>query len=241
MLLLVLNIAFIPMFVRALRIPYSVLMPLIIVFCITGAYSLNNKVWDVGTMLVFGALGYLMKKLDYSPAAMTLALVIGPLAERALRQSLIISDAGVGIFFTRPIAAVLTSMALAAVAVPVADTGTLSVSPGQASPRRRRSRIVVLDFVGRGEEIREGVVDLLDEAHDIAPVREATADGRYGKLVPVGDVEALAGAIIPLLQGERVVDTAARDWVAGHHDLGVVASRVLALLRAAAGDSTGPG
>lgn len=78
-------------------------------------------------------------------------------------------------------------------------------------------------------------------AFDIAPVREATADGRYGKLVPVGDVEALAGAIIPLLQGERVVDTAARDWVAGHHDLGVVASRVLALLRAAAGDSTGPG
>jgi len=91
-LLLVLNIAFIPMFVRALRIPYSVLMPLIIVFCITGAYSLNNKLWDVGTMLVFGALGYLMKKLDYSPAAMTLALVIGPLAERALRQSLIISQ-----------------------------------------------------------------------------------------------------------------------------------------------------
>ena len=118
--LLVLNVAFIPMFVRALRIPYSVLMPLIIVFCITGAYSLNNKVWDVGTMLVFGALGYLMKKLDYSPAAMTLALVIGPLAERALRQSLIISDAGAGIFFTRPISAALTSLALAAVAVPVA-------------------------------------------------------------------------------------------------------------------------
>ena len=118
--LLVLNIGFIPMFVRALRIPYSVLMPLIILFCITGAYSLNNKVWDVGQMLVFGVLGYFMKKLDYSPAAMTLALVIGPLAERALRQSLIISDAGVGIFFTRPISAALTSLALAAVAVPVA-------------------------------------------------------------------------------------------------------------------------
>jgi putative tricarboxylic transport membrane protein len=118
--LLVLNIGFIPMFVRALRIPYSVLMPLIIVFCITGAYSLNNKVWDVGQMLVFGVLGYFMKKLDYSPAAMTLALVLGPLAERALRQSLIISDAGIGIFFTRPIAAVLTCLALAAVAVPAA-------------------------------------------------------------------------------------------------------------------------
>jgi putative tricarboxylic transport membrane protein len=118
--LLVLNIGFIPAFVRALRVPYSILMPLIIVFCITGAYSLNNKVWDVGQMLVFGVLGYAMKKLDYSPAAMTLALVLGPLAERSLRQALIISDAGVLILFQRPIAAVLTTLALIAVAVPAA-------------------------------------------------------------------------------------------------------------------------
>jgi putative tricarboxylic transport membrane protein len=95
-------------------------MPLIIIFCVTGAYSLNNKVWDVGVMLVFGVLGYAMKKLDYSPAALTLALVLGPLAERALRQSLIISDAGPAIFLMRPISAVLTLLAFAAVAVPAA-------------------------------------------------------------------------------------------------------------------------
>jgi putative tricarboxylic transport membrane protein len=118
--LLVLNIGFIPAFVRALRIPYGMLMPLIVVWCITGAYSLNNKLWDVGQMLVFGVLGYAMKKLDYSAAALTLALVLGPLAERALRQSLIISDAGVGIFFMRPIAAVLTCLALVVAAVPAA-------------------------------------------------------------------------------------------------------------------------
>jgi len=118
-LLVILNIGFIPLFVRALRVPYSILMPLIIVFCITGAYSLNNKVWDVGQMLVFGVLGYAMKKLDYSPAALTLALVLGPLAERALRQSMIISDDGLGIFVLRPISAVLVALALAAVAVPV--------------------------------------------------------------------------------------------------------------------------
>ena len=117
--LLVLNIGFIPLFVRALRIPYAILMPLIIVFCITGAYSLNNKAWDVGQMLVFGVLGYGMKKLDYSPAALTLALVLGQLAERSLRQSMIISDTGLLIFFTRPIAAVLTTLALLAVAVPI--------------------------------------------------------------------------------------------------------------------------
>ena len=84
--LLILSTAFIPLFVRALRVPYTILMPLIIVFCVTGAYSLKNSVWDVGQMLVFGVLGYAMKKLGYSPAALVLALVLGPLAERALRK-----------------------------------------------------------------------------------------------------------------------------------------------------------
>jgi len=119
-LLLILSTAFIPLFVRALRVPYSILMPLIIMFCITGAYSLKNSLWDVGQMLIFGVLGYFMKKLGYSPAALVLALVLGPLAERALRQSLIISDSGIGIFFMRPISGVLMALALAAVAVPVA-------------------------------------------------------------------------------------------------------------------------
>lgn len=116
--LLVMSTLFIPLFVRALRIPYSILMPLIIVFCVTGAYSLKNSLFDVGTMLVFGVAGYFMKKLGYSPAALVLALVLGPLAERALRQSLILSDAGLGIFFTRPIAATLMVAALLAMAVP---------------------------------------------------------------------------------------------------------------------------
>jgi putative tricarboxylic transport membrane protein len=130
--LVILNIAFIPVFVRALRIPYSVLMSLIIVFCITGAFAANNRVWDVGVMLAFGVLGYFMRKLDYSAAALTLALVLGPLAERALRQSLIISDAGVLIFFQRPIAAVLTSLAILAVLVPTAR-GLWALARGQRS------------------------------------------------------------------------------------------------------------
>ena len=83
-------------------------------------------------MLVFGVLGYFMKKLGYSPAALVLALVLGPLAERALRQSLIISDAGVGIFFMRPISGVLMVMALAAIAIPV-------VRALRAASRRRQT------------------------------------------------------------------------------------------------------
>jgi putative tricarboxylic transport membrane protein len=121
--LLILSTAFIPLFVRALRVPYGILMPLIVIFCVTGAYSLKNSVWDVGQMLVFGVVGYLMKKLGYSPAALVLALVLGPMAERALRQSLIISDAGMGIFFMRPISAVLMVLALTAIAVPMVKWG----------------------------------------------------------------------------------------------------------------------
>jgi putative tricarboxylic transport membrane protein len=132
--LVILNIGFIPTFVRALRIPYSVLMALIVVFCITGAYSQNNKLWDVGQMLVFGVVGYAMRKLDYSPAALTLALVLGPLAERALRQALIISDAGVLILFQRPISGVLTALAIVAVAIPVARA--LRGAFGRAAPQR---------------------------------------------------------------------------------------------------------
>jgi putative tricarboxylic transport membrane protein len=117
-LLLILSTAAIPLFVRALRIPYGILMPLIIVFCVTGAYSLKNSIFDVGQMIVFGVLGYAMRRLGYSPAALVLALVLGPMAERALRQSLIISDQGAAIFFMRPISGVLMVAAILAVVVP---------------------------------------------------------------------------------------------------------------------------
>ena len=137
--LLVLSTAFIPLFVRALRVPYGILMPIIIVFCITGAYSLKNSVFDVGQMLVFGVLGYAMKKLGYSPAALVLALVLGPLAERALRQSLIISDSGIGIFFMRPIAAVLMVAALLAVAVPALRAIAAAAAPPRGARRLRQA------------------------------------------------------------------------------------------------------
>jgi putative tricarboxylic transport membrane protein len=109
-------------------------MALIVVFCITGAYSQNNKLWDVGQMLVFGVIGYAMRKLDYSPAALTLALVLGPLAERALRQALIISDDGLLILFQRPISGVLTVLAIGAIAVPV--TRALHGALTRSAPQR---------------------------------------------------------------------------------------------------------
>src|SRR4029079_2231122 len=85
--LLVLSTAASPLFVRALRIPYGIQMPLIVVFCLTSAYSLKNSVFDIGQMVVFGVLGFAMKRLGYSPAALVLALGLGAAGGGAGRPS----------------------------------------------------------------------------------------------------------------------------------------------------------
>ncbi len=104
--LLVLNLPLIGMWVQVLKIPYKVLFPLILLFCLIGAYSVNNSTFDIGMMLVFGVLGYLMRKFKYDGAPMVLAFVLGPMFENSLRQSLLLSEGSFTIFFTRPIAAV---------------------------------------------------------------------------------------------------------------------------------------
>ena len=103
--LLALNLPLIGLWVRILRIPHSILFPLVLLFCVIGAYSENYSVIDVNMMLFFGIIGYLMRKFDYEPAPLVLAFVLGPLLETALRQSLIMSDGGFTIFFIRPISA----------------------------------------------------------------------------------------------------------------------------------------
>jgi putative tricarboxylic transport membrane protein len=103
--LLVLNLPLIGIWIRVLRIPYTVLFPFILLFCLIGSYSVNNNVGDGLVMWVFGILGYLLKKFDYEAAPLVLALVIGPMMEEALRQSLILSAGSFSIFFERPISA----------------------------------------------------------------------------------------------------------------------------------------
>jgi putative tricarboxylic transport membrane protein len=104
-LLLVLNLPLIGLWVQLLRVPYAILFPLILYICLIGAYVINNSVIDVTIMLLFGVVGYLMRKFDYEPAPMVLAYVLTPLLENALRQSLILSGGSFGIFMVRPISA----------------------------------------------------------------------------------------------------------------------------------------
>jgi putative tricarboxylic transport membrane protein len=116
--LVLLNVLLIPLFVRALRVPYAILAPAILVLCVVGAFAANNRMWDVGVMIVFGIVGVGMRALGYSPAAFITALVLGPLAENALRQSMQIAEGRALVFFSRPIALGLLAAAGLALAAP---------------------------------------------------------------------------------------------------------------------------
>ena len=117
--LLFLNLPLIGLWVQLLKVPYSILFPLIILFCLLGSYSINNSTTDVAIMLVFGVIGYLMKKVSLEAAPMVLAFVLGPMMETALRQSLIKSKGGFSIFFTRPISATCLIIAIALMVIPL--------------------------------------------------------------------------------------------------------------------------
>jgi putative tricarboxylic transport membrane protein len=117
--LLVLNLPLIGLWVKILKIPYPVLFPLILLFCLIGVYSLNNNTGEIGLMLVFGVVGYLMKKFNYEAAPLVLALVLGPMMENALRQALIMSNGSAGIFFSRPISLVIMLVVLALLILPL--------------------------------------------------------------------------------------------------------------------------
>jgi len=105
--LLALNLPLVGLFVNVLRIPYSYLYPLVIMFCVIGVYTVNNSIVDVWIMLIMGVLGYFLRKLGLDPAPLVLGLVISPTFELSLRQSLIMSNGYWTIFFTRPIALAL--------------------------------------------------------------------------------------------------------------------------------------
>jgi putative tricarboxylic transport membrane protein len=101
---LIVVVAFAPLFASVLRIPFAILMPLLIFICAMGAYAVNNRMIDIWYMMLFGIIGYFFKKLNYTMAPMLLALVLGDMAESALRQGLIMSQGSLWVFFRPPIA-----------------------------------------------------------------------------------------------------------------------------------------
>ncbi len=102
----------VPWWAAILRIPFSIIAPVIIVICAVGAYTVHNHMFDVVMMLVFGVLGYAFKKLNYPLAPLVLALVLGDMAESSFRQSMLISKGSLGVFFETALAGGITALAL---------------------------------------------------------------------------------------------------------------------------------
>lgn len=99
------------MFSKLLNTPYSYIGPLIIIFCIIGTYAIRNSMFDVYVMLIFGLLGFFLEKVNFPLVTIILGVVLGPIAESEFRRAMEMSGGDFSIFFSRPISAVLLSIA----------------------------------------------------------------------------------------------------------------------------------
>ena len=125
---MLINLAFIPAFIAILRTPFTILAPIIFVLCLVGGYAPTQSLHDIWLMLIFGVVGYLMRKLDYPLAPAVLAIVLGPLAETSMRQALIMSDGSLMIFFERPISGTIMGIAIVLFLLPAAKIYRSSIA-----------------------------------------------------------------------------------------------------------------
>jgi putative tricarboxylic transport membrane protein len=117
--LLVFNLPLVGVFASIIRTPLHFLMPLVLLLCLVGVYSINNSLLDIWLMIGFGVLGYVMKRLEVSPAPVVLALVLGPMMERSFRESMMLAGGNLSTFVTRPISATILAVGLLALAAPL--------------------------------------------------------------------------------------------------------------------------
>src|SRR5215475_224933 len=128
----------VPLFAAILRIPFSIIAPIILVFCAIGAYTVHNSTFDVVMMLVFGVIGYVLKKCNYPLAPMVLAIVLGDKAEEAFRQSLLASQGSLGIFFSNALVSSIMVLGLIALFWPMIQNRWTRLR-GSNSPARSGS------------------------------------------------------------------------------------------------------
>jgi putative tricarboxylic transport membrane protein len=116
--LLIFNLPLVGVFANIIKTPLFLLMPIVLLLCLVGVYSINNAILDVWLMIGFGLLGYVMRKLKYDSAPLVLALVLGPMMERSFREAMMISKGNLAVFVTRPISATLLAIGLVVILVP---------------------------------------------------------------------------------------------------------------------------
>jgi putative tricarboxylic transport membrane protein len=109
---LIVVLATVPLFASILRIPFSIIAPIILVICAVGAYTVHNAFADIAVMMVFGVIGYVFKKLSYPLAPLVLALVLGDMAESSFRQAMLLSQGNMSIFWANPLVGTIVTLAL---------------------------------------------------------------------------------------------------------------------------------
>jgi putative tricarboxylic transport membrane protein len=161
--LLLVNIFCIPAFASIARVPFRILAPIILVVCIVGTFTVNGSIIEVGIMLVCGVLGFFMRRYGLSPAALVIALVLGPMGEETLRQTLLISDGSWGIFLERTTSIVLLAAMAFIVLIPL------------LMPPLRRALRTRLEVMGQKRRQRTG------RPGDTAAVEGDQADGEQAE------------------------------------------------------------
>jgi putative tricarboxylic transport membrane protein len=124
----------VPLFASILRIPFSIIAPIILVICAVGAYTVHNAYMDIAVMLVFGVIGYVFKKLSYPLAPLVLALVLGDMAESGFRQAMLLSGGSLSIFWANPLVASIVTLAMIMLFWPLISMGL------EAARGRRNSK-----------------------------------------------------------------------------------------------------
>jgi putative tricarboxylic transport membrane protein len=109
---LIIVLTCVPLFAAILRVPFSIIAPVIVVICAIGAYTVHNAMLDIWFMLLFGVIGYVFKKLDYPMAPMVLALVLGDRAEDSFRQAMLISQGDLRVFFSTWLVSIIMTLGL---------------------------------------------------------------------------------------------------------------------------------
>jgi TctA family transporter len=136
---LIVVLATVPLFAAILRVPFSIIAPIIFTVCVIGAYSVHNSLFDVWLMLGFGVLGYLFKKLGYPIAPLILAAVLGDKAEDAFRQSMLFSGGQLDIFWSNSLVGSLTTAALAMLCWPLLARGVQAIWAVRSTGKARLS------------------------------------------------------------------------------------------------------
>ena len=129
--LLIFNLPLVGVFANIIRTPLYLLMPIVLLLCLVGVYSVNNSILDIWLMTGFGLLGYLLRRLKYDLAPLVLALVLGPMMERSFREAMMISRGDLSVFLSRPISGTILLIGAIVLVAPPPDRMDQAAPPSQ--------------------------------------------------------------------------------------------------------------